>query len=75
MHNYHKVYQFPNGYGASVVSGPYTYGGNAGLFEVAVLDSNGDITYDTPITSDVIGWLDFSAIDTILERIKNLPKP
>lgn len=73
MHNYHKVFKFDNGYGASVISGQYTYGGNDGKFEIAVLDSTGDITYDTPITSDVIGWLDFGEVDIVLEKIKNLP--
>ena len=56
------VVRYPNGYGASVVSGPYTYGGADGLYEMAVLrfrgDGNGfDLVYDTAVTNDVIGWL------------------
>lgn len=31
------VHLFENGYGVSVVQGPYTYGGRHGLYEMAVL--------------------------------------
>jgi len=48
---------FDNGYGVSVVRGPHSYGGQRGLYELAVLDKDGFITYETPITSDVIGFL------------------
>ena len=70
--NYQKIYKFPNGYGASVVCNFGTYGAKDGLFEVAVLDSNGEITYDTPVASDVIGWLDFADVTDILNKIKAL---
>lgn len=65
--------QFPNGYAASVVKGPYTYGGRDGLYELAVLDSRGNITYDTPITSDVVGYLSPDEVNELLVKIKNLP--
>ena len=48
--------QFENGYGASVVQKPYTYGGNEGLYELAALDSDGHLTYKTAVTNDVIGY-------------------
>ncbi len=70
---YHKVFKFDNGYGASVVSHSGSYGGNTGLFEIAVLDKSGDIVYDTPVTSDVLGYLDFADVVTVLDQIKNLP--
>jgi hypothetical protein len=70
--NYQKIYKFPNGYGASVVCNFGTYGAKDGLFEVAVLDSNGEIAYDTPVASDVIGWLDFADVADILNKIKAL---
>ena len=50
------TYQFENGYGASVVKHDSSYGGKQGLYEIAVLDSTGDLCYSTPITDDVIGY-------------------
>ena len=63
---------FPNGYGASIVKGPYTYGGRDGLFELAVLDSEGQLAYDTPITDDVVGYLTEDGITALLAEIKLL---
>lgn len=71
MNNYHKVYKFDNGYGASVVCNSGSYGVQDGLFEVAILKGD-DICYDTPITSDVVGWLDFAGVTDILNKIKAL---
>jgi hypothetical protein len=71
MNNYHKVFKFDNGYEASVVSHPMTYGGQDGLFEVAVI-KDGEIVYDTPVTNDVVGWLDFAGVADILNQIKAL---
>lgn len=73
MNQYAKEYKFENGYGASVICHIGSYGGDNGLFEVAVIDNNGDITYSTPITSDVVGFLDFAGVAEILEQIKQLP--
>lgn len=70
-----RIYRFPNGYGASVVRHERSYGGRSGLFELAVLDSNDEICYDTPITtgSSVIGWLTLEQVDTLLDDISKLP--
>jgi hypothetical protein len=65
--------QFDNGYGASVVKTPYTYGGDKGLYELAVLDSDGHLTYDTPITNDVIGYLRDIDVTDVMEKIQQLP--
>lgn len=73
---YQKVYRFANGYGASVVCGPHTYGGSVGLFELAVLKFEGKgwtLTYDTPITNDVEGHLTQGAVDDLLDQIAALP--
>lgn len=45
---------------------PISYGGDSGLLELAVL-RHGRLCYDTPITNDVIGYLDY------LAQIKALP--
>jgi hypothetical protein len=63
---------FDNGYGASVVKGPHTYGGKDGLYELAVLDSNHELTYSTPITNDVEGYLTEEDVTKLLEQIQNL---
>jgi hypothetical protein len=48
---------FDNEYGVSVVKTPYTYGGDRGLYELAVF-KDGDIHYDNPIANgDVVGYL------------------
>lgn len=72
MNDYKKTYMFPNGYGASVVCNGMSYGGSKGLFEVAVLDKDGDICYNTPVTNDVIGFLDFDDVAKVLRDIQNL---
>jgi hypothetical protein len=71
---YKKVYKFGNGYGASVVCNQFSYGGDKGFFEVAVIDASGEMVYDTPVTSDVIGWLDFDGVAKTLQEIQCLPK-
>jgi hypothetical protein len=70
-----KLYKFDNGFGASVVSHRHSYGGNKGLWELAVLEFDGDdwsLTYDTPITNDVIGHLNEKDLDGFLNHIKQL---
>lgn len=74
---YHRttqyIFRFPNNYGASVISGPYSYGGTRGLWELAVLIfPQGEITYDTPITNDVLGHQTFPDIIETLYEIKDL---
>jgi hypothetical protein len=63
---------FDNGYGASVVKGPMSYGGKNDLYELAVLDSNGELTYDTPVTNDVEGYLSEEDVTKLLEQIQKL---
>ena len=66
------IVQFPNGYGASIVQGEHTYGGKDGLYELAVFGKDGNISYDTPITNDVLGYLSEEDVEKILSDIKNL---
>ena len=62
---------FDNGYGASVVKSPYTYGGDKGLYELAVF-KDGEITYATPITDDVIGYLRPEDVTDVMTKIQQL---
>lgn len=70
------LFGFPNGYGASVVRHNYSYGGSRGLWELAVLnfkdEKNWDLTYDTEITDDVLGYLTEEEVFDILDRINAL---
>ena len=63
---------FDNGYGASVVKTPYSYGGDRGLYELAVLNTDGHLTYDTPVTNDVIGYLRDIDVTEVMEKIQQL---
>lgn len=72
------VYMFPNGYGASVISGDLFYVDDEHPFELAVIQSDGgesySLTYKTPITNDVIGHLDEQGVHDTLVQIKALPE-
>ena len=72
-----KIYKFANGYGASVVCHSFSYGGDKGQKEIAVLKFIGDsdkfdLCYETPITDDVIGYLDEDEVQPILNKIAAL---
>lgn len=68
----HYEFRFPNGYGASVIRGPYSYGGPQGLYELAVLRKRRkywEITYDT---TDVLGNLEYNDVVKYLEEINRI---
>lgn len=85
-----RLYRFENNFGASVVRHSGSYGGNDGLYELAVIiwDPKANITlvetdlynritgwticYSTPITYDVIGYLEEDQVNTILSFIEKL---
>jgi len=66
-------HDFPNGYGVSVIKSSRSYGGDAGRYEVAVM-LHGHLTYDTPITDDVLGWQSEPDVDEVLAAVESLPK-
>lgn len=73
--NHQVLHWFENGYGASVIQGPYTYGGDEGLFEMAVVHFEGDeyaLVYDTPVTDDVLGYLTPSEVEHYLAKVERL---
>lgn len=71
-----KIYKFKNEYGASVIRNSISYGHELGLWEVAVIkfsqDDNWSLCYSTPITDDVIGYLNEQAVDNVLQQIEVL---
>ena len=69
---YEKRISFENGYGASIICKPVSYGGDAKMFEIAVLKF-GEICYDTPVSYDVEGYLDFKDVIEVLHEIRELP--
>lgn len=74
------VFHFKNNYGGRVIRGPHSYGGSEGFFEMAVLKRNRlyrrywDITYDTPLTKDVRGWLSAEEVVKLLTEISSWKK-
>ena len=75
-HGFHSgaesaIFIFHNGYGASVINDGY--GGNEGLFEVALIKSNKQgwwIDYDNDKLKDVSGFLDDKGVKDHLAYIK-----
>jgi len=57
---------FDNGYGILL------YDGKFGMYEVEVLDKEGNATYNTPITNDTITNADVNKINDIMKQIQNL---
>jgi len=81
-----RIYRFDNGYGASVVRftiapGVGSYGAGEDLWELAVVRFTGpgvspkdfELTYGTPLTDDVIGWLSDEDVQEKLRQIRDLP--
>lgn len=69
-----RLFEFANGWGASVVRGGISYGQDAGLWELAVTEGlRGPLNYSTPITDDVVGWLDEDEVEELLQQISHLP--
>lgn len=67
-------FRFANGRGASVVRHAYSYGGESGLWELAVLNRDGGLDYSTPFTDDVLGYLSESDVRSALAAIRALPE-
>jgi hypothetical protein len=76
----HGLLFFPNGYGVSVVrfkiNGRHmSYTNNDNQWELAVIfgdEKEWDITYNTPITNNVMGHLSSDEVTKIMEKIQKL---
>lgn len=71
------IFDCGNGFGASVASHMFSYGGDSGLWELLVIkfNSNGEFSphYDNDITNgDVLGYLEESEVMDILEKISRI---
>ena len=71
----HKIYcgiiaahEFPNGYGISVVNTDFS-SNDKDTYEVAITH-NGHLTYNTPITKDVLGFQTSEDINKLLDTIE-----
>ena len=66
-------FKFPNGYGASVIFGPNSYGSDEGLYELALIewadDEHYHLAYHDCVQGDVLGYLTIEDIDTMLTQI------
>ena len=64
--------EFDNGWSVSVVKGQYTYGGDKGLYELAVF-KDGEIHYDNDVANgDVVGYLRPEDVTDVMIKIQKL---
>lgn len=65
---------FDNEYGISVVRHKYSYGSGLGLYEMAIMNKDNDIVYDTPVTDDVLGYLTENDVSNYMIKVQRLEK-
>lgn len=65
------IFEFENEYGASVIKRPGSYGYDKDLWELAVLYRDA-LTFTTPITDDVLGYLSTDDVRKALIKIKEM---
>ena len=67
------LFRFDNNFGLSVICHSFSYGNKEETFEVAVIkfSSNGtwNLTYDTPITDDVLGYQSKEDVISLIEKV------
>jgi hypothetical protein len=62
--------RFPNGYALSIIEDGY--GEPDAPYEIAVLHGN-TLVYDTPVASDVVGWLTAAEVLEYGAKVAALP--
>jgi len=68
---------FNNGFSLSVISGYGSYGGEDGLFEVALFNKMGEFCGQDELPDlfeydDVVGHLDFTEVKQIMKRVSEI---
>lgn len=67
---------FKNGYNLSIIQGEYSYGGNQGLYEIAIFNSkgefNGNLFDESDQGDDVLGYLEKNRVVYYINKIGNL---
>ncbi len=79
--HFNRKFRFPNGYGASVICEPGSYGYEEGLWEMACLEfhsqDNSDFTIvypkDSSFEFDVRGYLREPEVIALLDEISSMP--
>lgn len=78
----HKIYRFPNDFGASVVNNPKGLLMFSGNFRMFVLRFNSpspenawEVAEDTGLTDGTIECMDWEEVERTLSRVMSLPKP
>jgi hypothetical protein len=64
---------FDNGYGVSIIKNDMSYGHELGLWELAVVKGdvdNYDLYFDTPIASDVVGFLNEEEVNDLVSQVQ-----
>ena len=64
--------EFDNGYGVSVIQGPYAYTTGDKEYELAVFHGN-MLCYDSGITDDVIGHIQADEVTRYMRLVQDLP--
>jgi hypothetical protein len=69
--NYNKRINFDNGYTLSIACNMMSYGSADGLFEVALIDNDGNFIYDAPgFENGCRGYLDFQQVASVIEEVR-----
>ena len=79
----HKIYRFPNGFGASVVQTPHRAGFVEGGYRILVIHFDTDppdnaycVVDSTPLTEGVVECRDWNEVETGLAKVMSLlPEP
>jgi hypothetical protein len=61
-------YYFKNGYATSIVMHNWSYGGDDGFFELALMNHNDNLIYKEDF-GEVLGYLDFGQVELMLTMI------